>query len=53
MNKRTSWKDLELLAISLNCMSMVSAFGSTGNKNEMIQPMRTAHEAWRGPSCAI
>lgn len=44
MKKRTLGKDLEVSAIGLGCMSMTSAYGPAGDKNEMIQLMRTAHE---------
>ena len=44
MKKRTLGKDLEVSAIGLGCMSMTSAYGPAGDKNEMIQLIRTAHE---------
>ena len=44
MKTRTLGKDLEVSAIGLGCMSMTSAYGPAGDKNEMIQLMRTAHD---------
>lgn len=44
MKKRTLGKDLEVSAIGLGCMSMTSAYGPAGDKDEMIQLMRTAHD---------
>lgn len=44
MKKRTLGKDLEVSAIGLGCMSMTSAYGPAGDKNEMIQLIRTAHD---------
>ena len=44
MQKRILGTDLEVSAIGLGCMSMTSAYGPAGDKNEMIQLMRTAHD---------
>ena len=44
MKKQTLGKDLEVSAIGLGCMSMTSAYGPAGDKNEMIQLIRTAHD---------
>ncbi len=44
MKKRTLGKDLEVSAIGLGCMSMTSAYGPAGDKDEMIQLIRTAHD---------
>ena len=44
MQTRTLGKDLKVSAIGLGCMSMTSAYGPAGDKNEMIQLIRTAHD---------
>lgn len=44
MQKRTLGRNLEVSAIGLGCMSMTSAYGPAGDKNEMIQLLRTAHD---------
>jgi aryl-alcohol dehydrogenase-like predicted oxidoreductase len=45
VEKRTLGKSgLEVSALGLGCMSMTSAYGPAGDKGEMIQLMRSAHE---------
>ncbi len=44
MQKRTLGRDFEVSAIGLGCMSMTSAYGPAGEKSEMIQLLRNAHE---------
>jgi aryl-alcohol dehydrogenase-like predicted oxidoreductase len=44
MQTRTLGKDLKVSAIGLGCMSMTSAYGPAGDKGEMIQLIRTAHD---------
>jgi aryl-alcohol dehydrogenase-like predicted oxidoreductase len=44
MQKRTLGQDLEVSALGLGCMSMTSAYGPAGDKTEMIQLIRSAHE---------
>ena len=45
MEKRTLGNsDLEVSALGLGCMSMTSAYGPAGDKGEMIQLMRSAHD---------
>jgi aryl-alcohol dehydrogenase-like predicted oxidoreductase len=44
MQKRILGKDLEVSAIGLGCMGMSSAYGPAGDKGEMIQLIRSAHE---------
>jgi aryl-alcohol dehydrogenase-like predicted oxidoreductase len=44
MQKRMLGKDLEVSAIGLGCMGMSSAYGPAGDKGEMIQLIRSAHD---------
>lgn len=44
MHKRTLGKNLEVAAIGLGCMSMTSAYGPAGEKNEMIRVIRSAFD---------
>ena len=44
MQTRTLGRDLKVSAIGLGCMSMTSAYGPAGDKGEMIQLIRTAHD---------
>ena len=44
MQTRTLGKELKVSAIGLGCMSMTSAYGPAGDKGEMIQLIRTAHD---------
>ncbi|MFY9855314.1 MAG: aldo/keto reductase, partial [Terracidiphilus sp.] len=44
MLKRRLGKNLEVSAIGLGCMSMTAAYGPAGDKGEMIQLIRSAHD---------
>lgn len=44
MQKRILGKNLEVAAIGLGCMSMTSAYGPPGEKNEMIRLIRSAFD---------
>jgi aryl-alcohol dehydrogenase-like predicted oxidoreductase len=44
MQKRTLGKNFEVSALGLGCMSMTSAYGPAGDKGEMIQLIRAAHD---------
>jgi aryl-alcohol dehydrogenase-like predicted oxidoreductase len=44
MQKRMLGKDLEVSALGLGCMGMSSAYGPAGDKGEMIQLIRAAHD---------